>query len=860
MTTVPRPTRRNRQTEQPTADFIAVRGARTHNLAGLDVDLPLGKLTTISGVSGSGKSSLAFDTLYAEGLHRYLATVSSHLRDLLQRVERPQVDRIDGLPPTLGLEQRHRGPRRRTTVATISGIYDYLRLLFARLGHLHCPTCSQPVQSQSRESIVKQVLSLDERRKVLILAPLVRAEPGTHTEVLARMVKDGFVRARVDGELIDLSDPPALAAHRPHSLEVVVDRLVIKEGIQPRVEESIDLALQIAQGQCILSHEADGRWIDRLYSSRLACLDCGVSFPSLEPGDFSFNSPRGACPTCQGLGVCESPTGDEFICPDCAGARLALLPRRVLIRGTSLGDLLSWGAKSALEWLTADEASAEPGDESETRIRAHVIPEIAGRLEFLIALGLDYLTLNRAGESLSAGEFQRARLTAGLGGKLTGVCYVIDEPTAGLHACDTPRLVQTLATLRDQGNTLIVVEHDLAVIRESDFTIEVGPGAGPHGGQLVAACPPRDLVNHETSLTGQELRRRARGLPAGATEPPSRWLTVSGASLHNLRGITAEFPLERLVCVTGVSGSGKTSLVLQTLVPSVRAVLARQTPKGGVFGELHGTDRVKRLVQIDQRPLGRSDRGTPATYAGLWDEVRRVFARTREARLRGFTARRFSLQSAEGRCGRCAGRGRLRVERSQLADWSARCPECGGARFNAQTLSVRYRGQSAADVLEMTFEEAAAFFANHPRLQRPLALFTDLGLGYLRLGQSARTLSGGEAQRVTLASELWKSDPTVPALFVLDEPTAGLHAVDVQQLLAALKGLVRAGNTVVVIEHHLDVIAASDWIIDLGPGPGPEGGRIVVAGPPETVVSCAASRTGEALRSEFGSANRRPRS
>jgi len=814
------------------------------------VDLPLGQFTTISGVSGSGKSSLVFETLYAEGVHRYLATVSPRMRALLHRTERPRVDRIEGLPPTLGLEQRGRGPRRRTTVATLCGLYDYLKLLFARLGHLHCPECGRAVRSQTRESIVQQVLSLEERRKVLVLAPLIRAQPGAHTDILARIAREGFVRARIDGELVDLSTPPELAASRPHSIEVVVDRLIIKEGIQTRVEESVELALQLAQGQCILSHETDGIWQDRLYSSRLACLECGLSFPSIEPGDFSFNSPRGACPTCQGLGRVGD-LAEETVCPDCQGARLAPLPRHVLIHGESIGSVTAGTAPELLAWIQAPGSPAEQ-DPAVERVRQHVVPEIVSRLNVLIGLGLDYLTLQRAGETLSAGEFQRLRLTAGLGGKLTGVCYVIDEPTAGLHACDTPRLVHTLQALRDQGNTLIVVEHDLSVIRDSDYTLEIGPGAGAQGGQLIAACRPAELVDHPASLTGRELRRRAVGMSSRPPRPVAqRWLTLAGCRHHNLRNVTVEIPLDRLVCVTGVSGSGKTSLVLQTLVPALQAEWSRSARPAGLEAA-QGLEQVARLVQIDQRPLGRSDRSTPATSSGLWEEIRRVFAKTREARLRGFSTRRFSLHHPEGRCGRCAGRGRLVLDRKELGDWSVTCPDCGGARFNAQTLAVRYRGRSVADVLEMTVSDAAEFFANHPRLMRPLQVFVALGLGYLKLGQPASTLSGGEAQRVKLAAELWKSDAQAPALFVLDEPTSGLHAVDVQQLLVALQGLVDAGNSMIVIEHHLDVIAAADWILDLGPGAGPSGGTLVAAGPPKEIAAHPESLTGQALRKEFG--------
>lgn len=837
----------------PLIDAICVRGARTHNLKNLDVDLPLGRFTTISGVSGSGKSSLAFDTIHAEGLHRYLATVSPQTRELLARMDRPDVDLIDGLPPTLGIEQRSRGPRRRTTLATITDLYDYFRLLYARIGHLHCPTCHQPVTSQSREAIVDQVLKLEERRKVLVLAPVVRAQAGAHLETLARIGRDGFVRARIDGELIDLSSPPELAPGKPHTIEVVVDRLVIKKGIRGRVEESVDLALQIGQGQCILSHEADGAWIDRPYSSRLACTPCGVSFPAVEPGDFSFNSPRGACPTCHGLGTVARPDRpDEIVqCPDCQGHRLSLLPLSVWIEQTSIGQLAAMTAPEVLQRVSDWMVAAAQGSATEQVIR-HLVPEIVSRLKVLINLGLDYLALDRAGDTLSAGEFQRARLTACLGNQLTGVCYVIDEPTAGLHASDTQRLLQTLFQLRDQGNTLIVVEHDLEMIRRSDHTIEVGPGAGSLGGQLIVACHPDDLAACESSVTGRELRRRTAGLPQPSSSfQPSQWIQLAGATLHNLQQVSLRIPLQGLACVTGVSGSGKTSLIMHTLVPALRQRLGISQSTPGPFRELQGAEHIARLVQIDQRPLGRSERSTPATYSGVWDEVRKVFAKTKEARIRGYAPRRFSPQHAEGRCPRCAGRGTVDLDRKQLVEWPIRCPDCGGRRFNPQTLAVRYRGVSVADVMDMTIDQAAEFFANFPKLARPLRLFRELGLGYLQLGQPATTLSGGEAQRVKLATELWKSEASLPTLFVLDEPTSGLHPADVVQMLQALRGLVAAGNSVVVIEHHLDLIATADWVIDIGPGAGAAGGRIVVEGPPQAIGECESSLTGQALRVAF---------
>ncbi len=913
-------------------DAIRIRGARTHNLRGLDVDIPLGTLTVITGVSGSGKSSLAFDTLFAEGRRRYLATVSPQTRALLQRLERPEVDLIEGLPPTLGIEQRTRGPRRRTTVATIAEVYDYLRLLYSRTGRLHCPTCHQPVSSQSREAIVDQALRLEDRQKVLILSPIIHGQNGSHAEVFARIVRDGFVRARVDGELVDAASPPSLVATKPHSIEVVVDRLIIKEGIRTRLEESIDLALELGQGQCLLSHESNGQWQDRLYSSRLACVTCGISFPAFEPSDFSFNSVRGACATCHGLGVVATAIeGVEEACSTCEGRRLAPLPQSVLIAGRSITDIVALRMDEALrcidEWselligkLPANTVSGEalqqtcspwrvlpaseqtppaseltlaasattaiptlppsqtvrgltpPGspdpwnDVADQLAARHILPEVASRLRFLVDVGLDYLTLDRAGDSLSAGEFQRARLAASLGSQLTGACYVVDEPTAGLHPRDTDRLLKTLFDLRDQGNTVVIVEHDLGVIQQADHVIDIGPGAGSRGGQLLAAGAPNVIALDENSITGRELRRRGSlneskksGFPKSRTSPPSEaalfeptsWLTLSGVTQHNLQDVTLRLPLGGLVCVSGVSGSGKTSLIMQTLVPAIRRALGEVAPVCGAFHELLGVEAITRVVRVDQMPLGRSGRSTPATYSGLWDELRQVFAKTKESRLRGFTARRFSPQSLDGRCSRCVGRGTLTLDKKSLLDWTQRCPECNGARFNRQTLAVRYRGHTVADVLDMSFEAAADFFANLPRLARSLTLFRDLGLGYLKLGQPATTLSGGEAQRVKLASELVTSHETTATLFVLDEPTSGLHAADVAQLLQVLKRLVHAGHSVLVVEHNLELLAAADWLIDIGPDAGERGGCIVAEGRPSDVANCELSHTGNALRQMF---------
>lgn len=837
----------NDATEPPYA--IEVYGARTHNLKGIDVKIPLGLMTVVTGVSGSGKSSLAFDTIFAEGRHRYLSTVSARSRELLQRVDRPDVDSVDNLPPVLCVEQRMHGARSRATVCTVSDIYDFLRLLFARVGQLHCPDCHLSISAQSRTAIVSRVMLFPERQKVIVLAPLIRGEAGIHAEIFARIVKDGFIRARVDGQMVDASDPPVLDETTPHDVEIVVDRLIMKEGIQSRLEESIDLALRLGDDRCVVSCETDAGWQDHRFATILSCTNCGRLFQELEPRTFSFNSAIGACPTCHGQGVVISDELEQ-VCGSCHGSRLGPVPRAVLIDGISIAEFCALtptaAARTIDRWRALFSRTSDgilPNDGSHQHVAtAHILPDIAARLQFLVDVGLDYLTLDRGCQTVSAGELQRARLAACLGHRLTGVCYILDEPTAGLHSRDTQRLLRTLVQLRDEGNTVLLVEHDLDVIRQADYVIDLGPGAGTLGGTVLGAGTPDNLVENSQSITGQFLASRdskqssrqesdfSPPSPRRVAVPTSSLLRLAGATLHNLKHVTLEIPLNQIVCVTGVSGSGKTSLVMQTLVPAVRRALGESTVAGGPFEELAGTENLSRLVRVDQSPLGRSARSSPATYSGLWNEVRQIFAKTKESRLRGYTARRFSLSVPEARCPVCAGRGQLPVEERRFTDWTVRCPECDGRRFAPATLSVRYKGQSVADVLEMSIADAAVFFENLHRLARTLNIFNDLGLGYLKLGQSATTLSGGEAQRIKLGTELAKSSLENSTLFVLDEPTSGLHVADIDQLITVLRGLVECGHSILVIEHNVEFIAQSDWVIDIGPGAGPEGGNIVSAG------------------------------
>ena len=855
--------------DQPSA--IRIFGARTHNLQQVNVSIPHGCLTVITGVSGSGKSSLAFDTIFAEGRRRYLSSVSVQSRERLQSIDRPDVDSMDGLPPVLGLEQRARGAIKRSTVATVSEIYDYLRLLFARSGRLHCPTCHQPVTSQSQGAIIEQVLGSEARQKILVLAPLIRKQVGTHAETFARIVKDGYVRARVDGQMVDAAVPPELAKSKPHDLDIVVDRLVIKEGIQSRLEESVDLALQLGRGQCVISYETAAGWQDRLYSQHLACTNCGISFPALEPRSFSFNSISGACAACEGLGSIEDPSGVANVCEGCQGTRLTDLARAVLIDGTSISDFCrltpTAAASTVARWcdyfgtFVTDPAQMSPSNhgrndfprESIASSRAasqYILPEIAQRLQFLVEIGLDYLTLDRGAETLSAGEFRRTRLSASLGSEMSGVCYILDEPTAGLHPQDTARLLRSLTRLRDEGNTVLLVEHDLDVIRAADHVIDLGPGAGVLGGQVLAVGTAAELAANPASVTGRYLSDLlppnkkslppqaksismgpARETEACATPFPESSIRLTGATLHNLKNVSIELPLHRLVCVTGVSGSGKTSLITKTLVPAIRRALGERVPPGGPFQELSGTSVLSRVICVDQSPLSRSARSSPATYSGIWDEVRRIFAKTKESRLRGFGPRQFSLYVAAAQCPLCAGRGQLSVDEQRFAEWKLTCTACTGRRFNPTTLSVRYRGQSVADVLNMSIAEAVTFFQNFPRLARVLNLFDDLGLGYLKLGQSAADLSGGEAQRIKLGTELAKSIGTeTQTLFVLDEPTAGLHVQDVEQLVHLLRRLINDGHSVLAIEHNSTFVESADWQIDIGPGSGPQGGEVISVG------------------------------
>ncbi len=851
-------------------EWIRVRGAREHNLHNVDVDLPRNRLTVVTGPSGSGKSSLAFDTLYAEGQRRYLETLRGDTRALFDQLRRPDVDLVEGLPPTLCVSQATVSARPRSTLATVTEIHDHLRLLWARAGTPHCYQCGSAIRRHTLAEVIRNTLNLGEGRKLYILAPLVKDRKGDHKEVFQQIRKSGFLRARVNGALLEIRDIPKLNPRQSHTIDLVIDRLVLREGIRERLAESLAAAIKHGDGTVIVSDlEATGDWQDHIYSTRYACPKCGIRYGELSPRSFSFNNPQGACPTCEGLGSvapdlraavarAESEEAEgvspEMLaafagnvpCPDCGGARLNREARSVRFAGKALHEVTALSVDDATAFFTglASDESPVEGEElpgAGRQVRKVLLTEIQHRLRFLQEVGLGYVTLDRPAPTLSGGESQRARLATHLGTGLLGVCYILDEPTIGLHPRETGRLLRALRTLQERGSTLIVVEHDEAVIRAADYLVDMGPGAGRNGGRILARGTVEEVLRSPDSVTAPYLCAgpgKAHGpRPVGLGAPPEEahgprpvglTLTIRGAREHNLKNIDVAFPLGRLVCVTGVSGSGKSTLVNDTLARAVRRHLGLAAPLPGAHDRIEGLEHLDKIIEVDQSPLGRSARSSAATYTGIFDEVRRLFASTREAKLRGYGVSRFSFNVKGGRCDACQGQGQRKVALHFLPDLTVPCPVCRGRRFNPATLEIRWRGKSIADVLDLSIEAARDFFANFQALARPLQALVDVGLGYLTLGQPSNTLSGGEAQRVKLAAELARS-ATGRTLFLLDEPTTGLHFADVANLLRVLRRLVEAGNSMVIIEHNLDVIAAADWVIELGPEGGAAGGYLLAA-------------------------------
>ncbi|MCW3794828.1 excinuclease ABC subunit UvrA [Paenibacillus sp. LS1] len=848
-------------------NVIQVHGAREHNLKNIDIQIPRDQIVVITGVSGSGKSSLAFDTLYAEGQMRYVESLSSYARQFLGQVNKPDVDSIEGLSPAIAIEQKTTSNNPRSTVGTVTEIYDYLRLLWARAGTPHCPTCKGEVTRQSVDQIVDQIYKQPEGTKYMVLAPIVHDKKGEHQHIFEQAKLNGYARVRVDGIIMNLSEPIQLDKKRKHTIAIVVDRLVVKEGDSQRLTDSLEIAISLS-GDTVVIHLMD-RGEDLLFSQSFACPHCGFSLPELTPSMFSFNNQYGACPTCSGLGFHLqvdpgrltpdlSPTQAERIgkeiegnmsalpCQDCHGDRLAPMLLAVTVSDLNIAEYCKLSITEGIQFIQKMNLSP-----AKAQIAAPIVTEIVDRLVFMEKVGLEYLTLSRTAGTLSGGESQRIRLATQIGSRLTGVLYILDEPSIGLHQRDNERLLSALTEMRDLGNSVIVVEHDEDTMRHADWIIDVGPGAGINGGEVVAQGTLEQIISEQRSLTGQYLSyQKWISVPESRRPGNGHHLTIIGAAENNLKDITVSIPLGTITCVTGVSGSGKSSLVNEILYKKLASTLHRAHTRAGKHEQMDGIQHLDKVISIDQSPIGRTPRSNPATYTGLFDNIRSLFAMTNEAKVRAYGPGRFSFNIRGGRCEACTGDGLMRIGMHFLPDVYVPCDICKGKRYNRETLEVRYKGKSIADILEMTADEAVVFFENVPKIRKKIEALCKVGLGYVQLGQASTTLSGGEAQRVKLASELLKP-ATGSTLYVMDEPTTGLHIADVQQLIHILHVLADEGNTVVVIEHNLDVIKNADYLIDLGPEGGSNGGNILCTGTPEQVADFEANYTGQYLRREL---------
>jgi excinuclease ABC subunit A len=846
-------------------ESILLKGVRVHNLKGFDLEIPRDQFVVITGPSGSGKSSLAFDTIYAEGQRRYVESLSAYARQFLEQLEKPDVDVLEGLSPTISIQQRTTSYNPRSTVGTVTEIHDYLRLLYSRIAKPFCFQCHLPITSQSPQQITDTVLGLTEGTKVAILAPIIKARKGEHQKELAQLRLRGFVRIRVNGETLDLAEDIKIEKNKKTTVEVFVDRLIIRGDratLATRVSESIELALKLGEGEILIQVQepTEPKPLEQIMSEKFACTACGISYPSPEPRTFSFNSPMGACSHCDGLGIdpkhlnddrnsTHVPNENEVIkveispektpCPICHGTRLKIESRSFYLAEKNISDLSQMSLDKLLIFFTQLSLTKR-----ELLIAEKIIKEVQERLQFLNEVGVNYLSLSRSAQTLSGGEAQRIRLATQIGSALVGVIYVLDEPSIGLHQRDNDRLIETLKKLRDLGNTVIVVEHDRDTMEKSDFVVDLGPGAGALGGQLMAYGPPHVISQNKKSITGRYLSGDLQiEVPKNRRKAdPSRMIRIEGCQANNLKNVDVDFPLGSLICVTGVSGSGKSTLIIDTLYPAAASKIYKVKTGDLKFKSITGLDQIDKIIDIDQSPIGRTPRSNPATYTGLFTLIRDLFAQLPDAQIRGFGPGRFSFNVQGGRCETCEGDGTKRIEMHFLPDVYVRCETCKGRRYHRDTLEILYKGKSIADVLEMTCDDAYLFFDSIPSLKTKLKVICDVGLGYLQLGQSATTLSGGEAQRIKLSKELSRRG-TGRTLYVLDEPSTGLHFDDVKKLIGILQGLVDQGNTVVVIEHNLDIIKVADHIIDVGPEGGALGGKIVASGTPEQVARSSKSIT-----------------